>query len=65
MSAPWPILPSAGSRWPPGDELLVIGCKTVYEDKPVLVARQIKRGDRSLALRNTRGNPLWPKSIRG
>lgn len=47
----------------PGDQVLVIGCKTVYEEKPVLVARQIRRGDQSVTLRNMRGDPVWPRSI--
>jgi hypothetical protein len=48
----------------PGDEVVVTGCKTIYEEKPVLVARQIKRGDLSVTVRNTRGKPVWPKNIR-
>ena len=60
---PVAYLAKRGFEVVPGDEVLVIGCKTMYEDKPVLVARQIKRGDRSLTLRNVRGNPVWPKRI--
>lgn len=46
-----------------GDEIVVTGCKTTWEDKPVIVARNLKTGDRSLTLRNMKGKPAWPKNL--
>ncbi len=62
---PAAYLAKRGFELKPGDEVLVTGCKAAYEDKPVLVARQIKHGDRSVTLRNMSGNPIWPKNLRG
>ena len=46
-----------------GDEVVVTGCKTTWEDQPVIVARRIKAGNRSLTLRNSTGKPAWPKNL--
>jgi hypothetical protein len=46
-----------------GDEVVVTGCKTMYEDKTVLVARQVKKGDLTVTVRNARGKPVWPKDL--
>lgn len=46
-----------------GDEIEVTGCKTTWEDQPVIVARSLKVGNRNLTLRNVRGKPTWPKNL--
>jgi hypothetical protein len=46
-----------------GDEVVVTGCKTTWEDQPVIVARHIKAGNHSLTLRSTTGKPAWPKNL--
>lgn len=61
---PVAYLVKRGFEVKPGDKVVVTGCKTIYEDKPVLVARQIRSGDLSVTVRNTRGKPVWPKNIR-
>jgi hypothetical protein len=62
---PSSFLAKRGFEVKPGEELLVIGCKTLFEDKPVLVAREIRKGDHKLTLRGMRGNPVWPKNLTG
>jgi phosphoenolpyruvate synthase/pyruvate phosphate dikinase len=62
--APVAYLAQRGFAVKPGDKVVVTGCKTTYEDKTVLVARQIKSGDLSVTVRNSRGKPVWPKNIR-
>lgn len=47
----------------PGDEIVVTGCKTTWEDQPVIVARSLKAGTRNLTLRNAKGKPAWPKDL--
>ena len=47
----------------PGDEVVVTGCKTTWEDQPVIVARTLKAGNRSLTLRDMRGKPSWPNNL--
>lgn len=48
-----------------GDEVMVTGAKTTFEEKPVLVAREIRKGGKCLTVRDMSGHPLWPKGIRG
>lgn len=62
---PSSFLAKRGFEVSPGEEVLVIGSKTVYEGKPVLVARQIRKGYRNVTLRGMKGNPTWPKNLRG
>ena len=42
-----------------GDQVEVIGSKIKYEGADALLAREIKKGDTSLILRNAQGIPLW------
>jgi hypothetical protein len=60
---PTAYLAKHGFEMKPGDEVVVTGCKTTYEDRPVLVARQIQRGDRTVKLRNMTGKPAWPRNL--
>jgi hypothetical protein len=59
---PTAYLAKRGFEMKPGDQVVVTGCKATYEDKPVIVARQIQRGERTVKLRNTNGKPVWPKN---
>lgn len=43
----------------PGDKISVTGSETKIGWRPVLVASQIKAGDRTLQLRSETGQPLW------
>jgi len=56
-------LAKRGFELRPGDEIVVTGCKTTWEDHPVIVARSLKVGSRSLTLRNLKGKPVWPKNL--
>jgi hypothetical protein len=42
-----------------GDQLEVIGSKIKFEGADALLAREIKKGDKSLTLRNAQGIPQW------
>lgn len=42
-----------------GDQVEVVGSKTKYEGADALLAREIKKGDKSLILRNPQGIPQW------
>ena len=41
------------------DIIEVKGCKKKYDGKLVLVAQEIKKDNRTLKLRDGKGNPLW------
>jgi hypothetical protein len=62
---PTSFLAKRGFDLNPGEELMVIGSKTTYEGKPVLVAREIRKGDRILTVRDTKGKAVWPKKLVG
>ena len=47
----------------PGDAMEVTGSKTIVFGKPALIAAQVKKGSKTLKLRDSRGVPLW--SMRG
>jgi len=42
-----------------GDQIEVIGSKIKYEGADALLAREVKKGDKSLILRNAEGIPQW------
>lgn len=48
-----------------GDEIQVIGSKVKIEGKDALIAREVKKGDKTLTLRNAQGKPLWSGGNRG
>ena len=60
---PTAYLAKQGFQIQSGDQIVVTCSKVVWEDKPVLVAREIQRGKQSVTLRNTSGQPVWPKNI--
>jgi hypothetical protein len=41
------------------DKLDIKGSRIVYQEKPVLVASEVKKGDKLLKLRDESGMPLW------
>lgn len=41
------------------DRIEVIGSRIVFEGKPALVAREVRKGDQVLRLREEDGTPLW------
>ena len=42
-----------------GDALTVVGSKVTMAGQEVLIAREIKKGDQVLTLRDAKGFPLW------
>jgi len=48
---------SKGFKFAKGDQVEVTGSK--LQDKDVIVARQVKRGDQTLVVRNAQGIPEW------
>ena len=42
-----------------GDAITVIGSKVTLQAEEVVIAREIKKGDQVLALRDANGFPLW------
>ena len=59
---PTPYLSQKGFTFAEGDQIEVIGSKVKFEGKDILVAREIKKGDKMLTLRNRRGVPVWSRS---
>jgi hypothetical protein len=43
----------------PKDKIEVKGSRITFEDKPALIAAQVKKGDDVLVLRDTSGFPVW------
>jgi len=48
-----------------GDTWEVAGYNTILDQKPVLIAREVKRGAQVLRLRDGKGKPLWVGTGRG
>ena len=42
-----------------GDQLVITGSRITLEGDTVLLAREIKKGDQTLTLRDASGRPLW------
>lgn len=42
-----------------GDALIVVGSKVTIDGQDALIAREIKKGDQVLTLRDAKGFPLW------
>jgi DNA/RNA endonuclease YhcR with UshA esterase domain len=47
-----------------GDQIEVTGSKIKYEGADALLAREVKKGDETLTLRNAQGIPQWSRSRR-
>jgi len=48
-----------------GDALTVVGSSATLGGKNVIIAREVKRGDQVLILRDAKGVPLWSGPRRG
>jgi len=51
------FLESKGFKFAKGDQIEVTGSK--LQDKDMIIAREVKRGDQVLVLRNAQGIPDW------
>jgi hypothetical protein len=47
-----------------GDAVEILGSRITIDNKPVLLARQIKKGDKTWALRDASGRPMWSRPRR-
>lgn len=54
-------LEQQGFSFAPGDKIEVTGSKVKLDMSDVIVAREIKKGDRVLTLRNHDGIPAWSR----
>lgn len=50
-----------GFSFAQGDQIEVTGSKIKFEGNDVIVAREIKKGDMVLTLRNKQGIPAWSR----
>ena len=48
-----------------GDQIEVTGCVISYKGRPVLLARQVKRGNQVMTLRTQRGYPISSRAVNG
>lgn len=44
-----------------GDEITVTGSRVKYEGADAIIARQLKKGEQSLVLRDAQGLPVWSR----
>jgi len=42
-----------------GDTVEVRGSRVTFDDKPAIIAAEVKKGDNVLALRDSAGIPVW------
>jgi hypothetical protein len=45
-----------------GDQIQVTGSKVTYQGQEELIAREVKKGNKTLTLRNDQGIPMWSRS---
>lgn len=43
------------------DQIEVTGSKVKFEDKDALIAREIRKGEKTITLRNAQGIPVWSR----
>ena len=51
-----------GFSFAAGEQIEVTGSRIKFEGTDVLVAREIKKGEKVLTLRNSRGIPVWSRN---
>ena len=56
---PASFVSSKNATFTKGDALTVVGSKVTMAGKEVVIAREIKKGDQVLTLRDAKGYPLW------
>ena len=61
FAGPTTTLTAGGMVFAKGDTVEVIGSKVEINGAPVLLARQIKKGAKSIAMRDENGRPSWLK----
>jgi hypothetical protein len=53
------FLEKPGLTFAPQDQVEITGSQTTFQGKPVIIAAQVKKGDKSLKLRDPAGIPAW------
>ncbi len=48
-----------GVKLEPQDQVEVKGSRVILEDKPLIIASYVKKGDKVMNLRDDQGTPLW------
>ena len=48
-----------------GDPVEVVGARSDFNGAPIVIAREVKKGDQTLALRDSQGVPKWSRGRRG
>jgi hypothetical protein len=56
---PTAYLTEKGITLAKGDALEILGSRVTIGDEPVLIAKQIKKGENTWTLRDASGRPLW------
>jgi hypothetical protein len=59
LLCPKSFLTEMGITFAKGDEVVVTGSKVKVEDTNMVLAREVKKGDDSLILRDDKGAPAW------
>jgi hypothetical protein len=56
---PAAYLTEKGIAFAKGDMLEIVGSRVTIDNKAVVIAKQIKKGDKTWTLRDASGRPLW------
>jgi hypothetical protein len=56
---PTAYLTEKGATLAKGDTLEIVGSRVTIDKEPVVIAKQIKKGDKTWTLRDASGRPLW------
>lgn len=62
---PAAFLKEKGFTFAKGDQIEVTGAKAEFGGSEAIIAREVKRGEKTLVLRNKQGFPEWSGSRRG
>ncbi len=62
---PTHYITSKGFKFAKGDKVEVTGSKVTFGDHEAIIAREIKKGGKTLTLRDAQGIPEWAGSRRG
>jgi hypothetical protein len=61
---PTSYVTAQGVTFAAGDRIEVIGSRVKYEDADAIIAREVKKGEQTLTLRDARGIPRWSRGRR-
>jgi hypothetical protein len=61
---PASFISQQGFQFAEGDQIDVTGSKVNYQNAPVLIAREVKKGAKVLTLRDEQGYPKWSRGRR-